>query len=98
MAGRALFDRVMIGGLRLLRQSGQRVELADDADDRLAGAEGRDERGRDAGDAGSHLEPGRLELLLQQRAALLFLIADFGEAPDLLRNGGVLLAFGVDAA
>ena len=74
---------------RLLRQAGQRVELAEDADDGLAGAERRDERRGDAGDARAHLNPGRPQLLLQQRAALLFLIADLGEAPDLLRHVGV---------
>ena len=84
VAGRALLDRVMVRGLRFLRQPGQRVELADDADHRLAGAERRDERGGHAGDAGRDLEAGGLQLLLQQRAALLLLVADLGEAPDLL--------------
>ena len=67
-------------------------------DHRLAGAEGRDERGGDAGDARRHLEAGGLQLLLQQRAALLLLIADFGEAPDLLGDAGVFVALRVDAA
>ena len=92
VAGRAFFDGVARRRLRFLRQPGQRVELADDADDRLAGSERRDERGRDVGDAGLHLKAGGAELLLQQRAALLFLVADLGEAPDLLRDAGVGLA------
>ena len=71
VARRVLLDRMVIRGLRLLRQPGQRVELADDGDHRLAGSERRDERGGNAGDAGRHLETGGLELLLQQRAALL---------------------------
>ena len=45
-----------------------------------------------------HLEAGGLQLLLQQRAALRLLIADLGEAPDLLRDGGVAVALRVDAA
>ena len=57
--GRVLLDRVARRGLRFLRQAGQRVELADDADHRLAGAERRDERRRDVGDARRHLEARR---------------------------------------
>ena len=44
-----------------------------------------------------HVEPGGAELLLQERAALLLLIADFREAPDLFGDGGVPLALRVDA-
>ena len=96
VARRAVLDGVMIRGLRFLRQPGQRVELADDPDHGLAGAEGRDKRGGNAGDASGHLKAGGLELLLQQRAALRLLVADLGEAPDLLRDAGVLLTLRVD--
>src|SRR5262249_53071160 len=89
-------DGVSCSGLRFLRQARQRIELADDADDRLAGAVGRDERRRDVGDAGLHLEAGVLELLLQQRAALRFLETDFGEAPDLLGDRRVRVAAALD--
>ena len=98
VAWRVVLDRVTVRGLRFLRQAGQRVELADDADHRLAGTERRDERGGHAGDAGGHLEAGGLQLLLQQRAALRLLKADFGEAPDLLRDAGVFVAPRVDGA
>jgi hypothetical protein len=40
----------------LLRESGKRIELADDADDRLAGTERRHERRRDVGDTRLDLE------------------------------------------
>jgi hypothetical protein len=37
-------------------------------------------------------------LLLQQRTALLLRVTDFGEAPDLLRDAGVVVAFRIDAS
>ena len=46
VAGAVLDERLARAGLRLLRQAGQRVELADDADDRLAGSPRRDKCGR----------------------------------------------------
>jgi hypothetical protein len=69
-----------------LRQAGQGLELADDADDRPAAAPLRGERGGDLGDAGRDVEARALQLLLQQGAALLFLVADFREAPDPQRD------------
>jgi hypothetical protein len=98
VSGRAFLDGVMVRGLRFLRQSGQRVELADDPDHRLAGPERRDERRRNAGDAGRHLESGGLQLLLQQCAAFQLLEPDLREAPDLFRDARVFLALRVDAA
>src|SRR6185503_4454588 len=82
------------GALRygLLRQSRQRIELTDDTDHRFPRAPARDERRGDVGDAGTHLESRGLELGLQQRAALLFLVSDLRERPDLLRHVRVLRA------
>src|SRR5262245_4861804 len=97
MSGAVFFDGVSRGGLRFLRQPWQGIELADDADDRLAGTERRDERGRNVGDAALQLEARRAQLLLQQRAALLFLEADLGEAPDLLGDRRIRLAPRLDS-
>ena len=43
------------------------------------------------------LKPAARKLLLQQRAALLLLVSDFGEAPDLLRDVRVRGATRFDA-
>ena len=67
----------------------QRVELGEQADHRLAAAGGRDEGRRDPGDAGLDLEPGLLQLLLQERGALRLLVADFRPVPDRFRDLGV---------
>jgi hypothetical protein len=48
--GGVLFDRMARRRLCFLRKSGKRIELADDADDRLPGTERRHERRRDIGD------------------------------------------------
>ncbi len=76
-----LDQRLALRGGRL-RQARQGIELADDADDRCAAAERGDERRGDVGHPGLHREPRGRELLLQEGAALRFLIAHFGQRPD----------------
>ena len=80
---RALGDQRIAVGHGGLRQARQRVELADDADHRLAAAPGGREGRGNLGHARRHREAGGLQLLLQQRAALRLLVAHFGERPDL---------------
>jgi len=46
---------------------------------------------------GFHLEPGRTQQLLQERAAFLLLITHLGERPDLLGSGGRALTFRFNA-
>lgn len=76
------FDRVPLG-LPRLRQPGQRVELADDADHRRAAAPFGGERRRNLGHPDLHPEAGAPQLFLEQRAALLLLVAELGKRPDL---------------
>ncbi len=57
VAGVLAFDRLAIGH-GVLVDAGERVELGEDADHGLAAARGRDERRRNAGDAGFDLESG----------------------------------------
>ena len=85
MAGPVGDDRAAVRRRRL-RQPGQRIELAHDADHRLALAEGRDEPGRLAGDARLDAEARGGKLALQQRRAVLFVVAELGTVPD--RLGG----------
>ena len=92
VSGAVLLDRVMRSGLRFLRQPRQRVEFADDADDRFPGSERGDKCRGNVGDAGAHLEAGGFQLLLQERAALYFLIADFREAPDVFGDARIVVA------
>jgi hypothetical protein len=73
-------------GLDGLRDPRQGVELRQDADDGLARAVARDECRRHAGDAGLDREPRVPQLLLEERRALRFLVADLGEVPDLQRR------------
>jgi hypothetical protein len=81
---------------RRLRQPGQGVELAHDADHRLALAEGCDEPGRLAGDARLDPKARRGELTLQQRRALIFLVAELGMVPDRLGRRGKMRGALVD--
>jgi hypothetical protein len=83
---RPIGDERAASGRRGLRQPGQRVELAHDADDGLALAIRRDEPGRLAGDARLDAKAGRGQFALQQRGALLFLVAELRVVPDRLRR------------
>ena len=81
---------------RLLGHAGQGIEFADEHDDRLPAAEaGREGRGH-ARHAAFDGKPGIRQCLLEQRAAAVFLEPEFGEVPDLLRDGGVLILPGID--
>ena len=85
---------------RLLRETGQGVVLAEDADHRAARADGGEERRRDAGDPSLDPEAARLQSVGQQRRRPLLLVADLGPVPDLFchrpRPIGVLLDERVD--
>ena len=73
-------------GTAVLRQAGQGVVFAENADDRRAAAGLRAEGGGDVADVLGDRKTGGLQLILKQRGALRFLIADLGELPDLLRH------------
>ena len=70
----------------LLGQHGQGVELAQQADDRLSRAVGRDEAGRHAGQAALDLEAGLLERVGQELGGSEFLQAELGVGPDRVRD------------
>ena len=72
-----------------LGDSGQRVELGQDADDRGSFSPAGDEGGRHPRDPGLDLEAGVGELSLQQARALRLLVPDLGKIPDLLRDRAV---------
>ena len=72
MSGAVLLDRMMRGGLGFLRQSWQRIEFADDADDRFPGSERGDKCGGNVGDACAHLEPGGFQLYGKQETRNVF--------------------------
>src|SRR5262245_17850339 len=83
-------------GRRVLRQTRQRIELAEYRDDWLAASELGDECCRLARDAGFHVETRVAQLALQQSGALLFHVADFRERPDLLCDRRVARGCGVE--
>ena len=72
---------------RGLRDAGQRVEFAEDANDRRPLAEARGEGRRHARDSRRDGEARGPELLLQERRALRFLVTDLGETPDFQGRG-----------
>jgi hypothetical protein len=92
----AVFDHRLAFRGGGLRQARQRVELADDPDDRISGAIARDEGGGDFSHTRLHVEAGGFQLLLQQRAAPGFLIPHLGEIPDLLRHVAIGAALRID--
>ena len=84
-------------GNGILRQAGERVVLGDEGEHGLAAAVGGYEGGGNTGDTGLDGEAGAAKFVLQQRGALRFLVADFGEFPDLAREGAQADGVGVDA-
>jgi len=68
---------------RLLRESGQRVELTQDSNNRLAMPIAGDKGSGLAGHAGFHREACPFELALEQRGTLVFVIAELGIIPEL---------------
>jgi hypothetical protein len=95
VARRACLHRLAFGH-GLLRQSGQRVELADEREDGGAAAPRRNKRGRDLGHARFDRKACLAEVLLQKRAALVLLIADLRVLPDLMGELSVSLASGIE--
>ena len=77
---------ILGGNAALLGQHGQGVELAQEADDRLSRAVGRDEAGRHAGQAALDLEPGLLERVGQELGRFELLQAELGVGPDRVRD------------
>src|SRR5437868_5511806 len=97
VTGRADCDRLSYWD-SALRETGKRVELADDRNDRPTGSPAGNERCRDLGDTGLDVKAGCLELRLEKGARFLLLVADFRERPDLLGDIRVFIAFAIDAA
>ena len=81
----------------VLGQTGQRVELGEDADHRLAAAPLGHERRGHVRHARPHREAGIAELLLEERGALLLLEAQLGETPDLFGDVRVVPLLRIDA-
>src|SRR5579872_1024743 len=79
----------------VLRKAGQRVEFAKNRDDRLALSPGADERRRDVGHLVLNRESGLPQLRFQQVGALVFLVSDLRELPDLAGDVAVMLGVGV---
>jgi len=72
-----------------LGEAWQSIELTQDADDRLAGADDSREGRRDLRNAALHRKACRFERAGQQSGRLLLLVARFCPGPDLLRHGPV---------
>jgi hypothetical protein len=72
------------------------IELSDDADHRFARSPRGGERRRNLGHSRDHREAGSFQLGLQERAALLFLVADFGKGPDLHGDVAIRRRFLID--
>jgi hypothetical protein len=70
----------------VLRETGQCIVLAHDADHRFALAPGSGEGRWHARDTIGQGESRRAQFGLEQAGALVFLEADFGELPDFARN------------
>ena len=93
---RAAVDARLPFGHAVLRQARQRVELAHQADDRLATAPRRDECRRHAGNALFDPETRRFQLVPQQRRTSGLLVADLGRLPDVTRHPPVSCGASVD--
>ena len=98
MARRASHRRLVLGEAGDLRQIGQGIELAEDPDDRAAGAPfGHESRGH-AADIRRDAKALALQHsdLLSDRAVLFE--GEFRHGPDAVAQGAVILGFGIDVA
>jgi hypothetical protein len=96
MPRRAFLERLPRGIAGRLRESRQRVELADDDQHGFPASVRGGEPCGHAGNTLLHVEARAGECLLEQRSALLFLVSQLCELPDLARDGDVLILSAVD--
>ncbi len=95
VARRSLHQRLG-GRLGALRDAGQCVVLAQDADDRAAFPETGDEGGRHFSDAPFDLEALRFRVVREERGRTGFAERRFGKGPDLVGKFNELRPVGVD--
>ena len=86
--GAALYDRTMLRRTTLLAETGQRIELTEDADDRMTGTIASGKCRLDAIDTIRHRETTLLEHLLVVRRRLKLLQTQLRMRPDVIRHTG----------
>ena len=96
VAGRPVDQRLVVDGERRLRAAGQRIDLRDDDDLRLAGAPMRPDVGIHPGGAGLDGEADRLEHAFDELRALDFLHAELAEIVDGVADVRDLVGIAID--